>query len=477
MVYCGIDLGTTNALVTCFSEAGAEPLLLDGSLFLPSCVYVGQERTEVGESAKNHGRLDCDRLIASSKRYMPDRKIWTIDGVDWTPQMAAKEILKKIAAYIREEKQQDDSDIPEEIFAVITVPACWPSAACRATKQAAQEAGIHCIGLLPEPVAAAQAYASYYGTDERLLIVDVGGGTFDLAIVDSTSELMCQRDVGGDPQLGGDDFDKAIAENILRPALSDPSGRRPDELLDIARIAKYQLQEAESAAIERRLSNNSILNIRISRDQYIDVCGGLHGRMAIALENLIRGREDQFSKVVVVGGMGKDPNVLELLRSYPEFKDKFSGPQENYMSMVSAGAALHCWNLKNRNAHVVNFVTYTAIGIATDNNDGKGTVFTSIIPKGTSVPLNGNIKKTMRFSNSKPELGYVTLNVYESGGGGEDLGDCIPYGSYTVPMRSVSGNGNDFLVSMELNADRVLTVYDGENNFRERIDLEKTDRR
>lgn len=244
-LYAGIDLGTTNSVVCLMTETGVVPVEVDGEETYPSALLVENGAFRVGRAAKNMRLLKSDRCIVNAKTAMPDGKQWVIDGRTYTPADAAREVLRKAVQAIREA-----SGSQQEIRAVVTVPACFSSAACAATRQAAEEAGLTLLRLLPEPDAAAFAYAADSGETGNILVVDTGGGTFDLALVSPKEDgsMNCIA-VGGDNRLGGNDFDRVILEQFLLPNVVGEADGDPEhaamarqELEDIAAAIKEELQ-------------------------------------------------------------------------------------------------------------------------------------------------------------------------------------------------------------------------------------------
>lgn len=485
-IYVGIDLGTSNTILAMMTDDGVRPLEPFGYANLPSCLIVTQDgQIQVGNKAKNRRSRFSDRYIANSKPHMPNKKTWTIDGVTYTPKDAAREVLKAAVTAIREETGIGDD---EEIRAVITVPACFSSLACTATQEAAVEAGLTCLKLQMEPVAAAMAYSGQLHNARNVLVIDTGGGTFDLALVHVDSRKLLDggancfqfdrsNDVGGDANLGGNDFDKVILEKFLLPNLMGTSDGNPqnvsnrDQLLeDMATNVKEYLQGISITECHKAYTfpDGTRIDITVTEEEYINACGELLSRMSFALNDLMSRTTDGVDKILMVGGMANDPCIRKLVSDmYPDIPAEVP---EQYMNMIAAGAAVEAWDISNGGLGFRNAITYTALGIAVDAEDGTDTpIFSAIINRGESISPNAPLVATpRRYSNSYDNATSLSIVILESTGSTK-LADCTIHGNYIVRVPPKPKHENHIRVEMSLDVSRVLTVQCFDNDTNEQL--------
>ena len=254
----GIDLGTTNSVVSVYRRGVAETLPVDGRAALPSVVsFRPDDSVLVGQPAKSRLLLDPENTIASAKRFMGDRaKRYPIGRRSLSPPDVAALVLGKL-------KASSEAALGEQIWdAVITVPAYFTEAQREDTKRAGEEAGFNVLRLIPEPTAAAIAYGLDKGKDRALMVYDRGGGTFDVSILQVRGNSFEVKAVGGDGELGGDDFDAAIA---AWAAAQFHAQTGLDVSTDTSRqglTARQRLKEAsETAKIELSQSERAELSI------------------------------------------------------------------------------------------------------------------------------------------------------------------------------------------------------------------------
>ncbi len=340
----GIDLGTTFSALARLNGIGRPEIVpnCEGERITPSAVYFEEEEADtirVGLEAVNCRQLNPERAVRWIKRHMADQN-WkkNIDGRDWTPQEISSLILKKL-------KQDGSIESPIKDV-VISVPAHFDEVRRKATMDAGTLAGLNVVGIVNEPVAAALYYATTQNVNGRVLVYDLGGGTFDVTILDIDGQeinIICSQ---GDHALGGVDFDKKIVE-LLEEAYRKE--HKADLIQNEQDRAKYE-DEAEDVkkTLSRRNSVRKILygaagsvRVEITREQYGKAIEPLIARTEILIEVALEEAKSKVSdiqKVLLVGGSTRMPVVQERL------KEKFGFEPEiavNVDECVSLGAAIH----------------------------------------------------------------------------------------------------------------------------------------
>ncbi|NPV46572.1 MAG: molecular chaperone DnaK [Armatimonadetes bacterium] len=397
----GIDLGTTNSCVA-IVEAGEPTVIVnaDGGRTTPSVVHFAKSGERlVGQQAKRQAVLNPERTIASIKRKMGTRETVTIDGKDYTPEQISALILSKLKAdaeaYLGEEIKQ----------AVITVPAYFDDTQRTATKHAGEIAGLEVLRIINEPTAAALAY----GAQERdkrqkeatILVYDLGGGTFDVSILDVEIGKGEERDyyevlaTSGDTHLGGDDFDERVID-YLADEFKKETGidLRKDRqalqrLKDAAEKAKCEL----STTLQTNISLPFITNVEgegpkhlemtLTRAKLEELIGDLIERTAVSVEPAIREAgitKEKIDEVILVGGSTRIPAVQELVRRLTGKEPKKGiNPDE----VVAVGAAIQAAVLTGAGAQDMVLVDVTPLTLGVET---LGDVFDVVIPRNTSIP-------------------------------------------------------------------------------------------
>lgn len=467
-IYAGIDLGTSNTIIALRDDYGVTPMEPFGYPNLPSCMIVEGNNIMVGHTAKNRRSQKAERYISNTKPHMPNGKKWTIDGVEYTPKDVAREILKAAVEAIRQETGSD-----EEIKAVITVPACYTSLACAATKEAAAEAGLTCLGLELEPVAAAIGYGQQPVNVRNVLIVDIGGGTFDLSIVqvshNNSNPFSFDRNNGieGDTNLGGNDFDRAILEQFLLPNLRGESSgnqlavtRRNQQLEDMATNIKEYLQGIGITQCRKtdKFPDNTSIDVVVTMDNYMNACSHLLFRMSEKLEALKARANVPIDRVLLVGGMANDPLVRKLVAEvFPGITIDIS---DQFMNVIAAGAAEAAWYMENNDGiRIIAPVTYTAIGVAVDVPENPvEQMFSQIIPRGITISQEEEAPPySQRYSNMHDNDTEIVIRILESTGSTK-CSDCAIHGEYIVPIQPKPAHKNCIRVDMSLDINRELKV-------------------
>ena len=408
----GIDLGTTNSCVAVLE--GGEPVVIanaEGARTTPSVVAFSKtgERM-VGQVAKRQAVTNADRTIASIKRHMGENYKVGIDGKNYTPQEISAMILTKL-------KQDAESYLGQPVTeAVITVPAYFSDAQRQATKDAGKIAGLDVKRIINEPTAAALAYGMDKEMDQKIMIYDLGGGTFDVSILDIGDGAFEVLATAGDTRLGGDDFDQRIMDHLVAEF-------KKVEGIDLSkdRVAMQRLKEAaEKAKIElsgMTTTNVNLpyitadatgpkhLDVTITRAQFNQMTADLVERTLKPVRQAMSDAgvtASDLHKVLLVGGSTRIPAVQEAVKNITG-KEGFKGinPDE----CVALGAAVQGGVLTGDVTDVLLLdVTPLSLGIET-----MGGVFTRLIDRNTTIPT----RKSQIFSTAADGQTSVEVHVLQ----------------------------------------------------------------
>lgn len=343
----GIDLGTTYSVVAHVSDAGAIEVLenLQGDRLTPSVVYFDRPGSAVvGQDAKNMAHIQPDRVVASIKRHMGKDFLLTFDGQTYRPEAISAVILRALA-----EGAAAELSVPvADLVAVVTVPAYFGVAEREATATAAKIAGLECVDLVAEPVAAALAYGVTSGDRGTVLVFDLGGGTFDVTVVELAQSGPRVVAVDGSNELGGLNFDERLGELLQQRYVQATSD---EEALDDEDFVLRLSAEAE--AVKRSLSTRETgsaliehsgqrSRIAVSREEFETLTADLLGACATVVDRVIAAAaalgSARPSQVVLVGGSTRMPMIREGLERHLGVPVRIGDPD----LVVAQGAAIHC---------------------------------------------------------------------------------------------------------------------------------------
>lgn len=408
----GIDLGTTNSVVAVME--GGKPTVIanaEGSRTTPSIVGFSKTGEKlVGQLAKRQAILNPDKTIASIKRHMGDDYKVNIDGKDYTPQEISAMILRKLAddasAYLGEKVTS----------AVITVPAYFNDAQRQATKDAGKIAGLDVLRIVNEPTAAALAYGLEKEKSEKVLVFDLGGGTFDVSILEIGDGVHEVLSTSGDTHLGGDDFDQKIMDWICDEF-------KKQEGIDL-KGDKQAMQRVKEAAEKAKCELSSVmetninlpfitadangpkhLDLNLTRAKFEDLSRDLLNRCKTPVENALKDAgisKSDINEVVLVGGSTRIPAVQQLVK---EYTGKDPNQSVNPDEVVAVGAAIQAGVLAGEVKDIVLLdVTPLTLGIET-----LGGVMTPLVPRNTTIPVS----KSQVFSTAENNQTAVDIHVLQ----------------------------------------------------------------
>ena len=407
----GIDLGTTNSVVAVLE--GGEPTVIanaEGNRTTPSIVAFKSEEVLVGELAKRQAITNPDNTIRSIKREIGTSWKQEFEGNEYTPQEISARILQKL-------KRDAESYLGEDVTeAVITVPAYFNDAERQATKEAGKIAGLNVLRIINEPTAASLAYGLENSEDKKILVYDLGGGTFDVSVLEISEGVFEVKSTAGDSKLGGDDWDQKVMDWLVEKFKSSTG-------IDIStdNMAMQRIKEgAEKAKIELSSTNETEVNLpfitandagpqhlleKLSRSEFEKITSDLVERTKSPVNKAIEDADLSYSDIdhiILVGGSTRIPSIQALVKNMTG-KDPHKGVNPD--EVVASGAAIQAGVLKGDVKDVLLLdVTPLTLGVET-----KGGIVAKMIERNTTIPT----KRSETFTTAEDGQTEVEIHVLQ----------------------------------------------------------------
>ncbi|MDQ3785157.1 MAG: molecular chaperone DnaK [Actinomycetota bacterium] len=410
----GIDLGTTNSVAA--SLEGGEPTVIpnaEGARTTPSVVAWSRGgEILVGEVAKRQAITNPDRTVRSIKRRMGSDETTDIDGKAWKPQEISARILQKL-------KSDAEAYLGDRVTeAVVTVPAYFDDAQRQATKEAGQIAGLEVLRIINEPTAAALAYGlDKSETEQTILVFDLGGGTFDVSLLDLGEGVFEVKSTSGNTNLGGDDWDQRVMDHLVK-TFKDQNGvdlskdkMAMQRLKEAAEKAKIELSSAQTTTINLPFVTANEqgplhLELTLSRSEFERMTGDLLEACKGPFNQAIRDAGvgvEAIDHVILVGGSTRMPMVRKLVTDLAGGKEPHQGVNPD--EVVAVGAAIQAGVLKGEVKDVLLLdVTPLSLGVET-----KGSIFTRLIERNTTIPT----KRSEVFTTAEDNQPSVEIHVLQ----------------------------------------------------------------
>jgi len=451
----GIDLGTTNSVVAVLE--GGEPTVIanaEGNRTTPSIVAFKGQEVLVGELAKRQAITNPTNTVRSIKREIGTNWKETFEGKEYTPQEISARILQKL-------KRDAESYIGEDVTeAVITVPAYFNDAERQATKEAGQIAGLNVLRIINEPTAASLAYGLENNEDQKILVFDLGGGTFDVSVLEISEGVFEVKSTSGDSKLGGDDWDQRIMDWLIEKFKSSTGIDLTNDKMAIQRIK----EGSEKAKIELSSTSETEINLpfitandagpqhlleKLTRSEFEKITADLVERTKEPVQKALSDAGLKYSEIdhiILVGGSTRMPAVQSLVKTLTG-KDPHKGVNPD--EVVAAGAAIQAGVLKGDVKDVLLLdVTPLTLGVET-----KGGIMTKMIERNTTIPT----KRSETFTTAEDNQTQVEIHVLQ--GEREMASGNKSLGKFTLTDIPASRQGTPQIeVTFDIDANGIVNV-------------------
>ena len=497
-IFIGIDLGTTNTLACYLKNGKPELIRFAGKTLLPSVIYVGEDgNIIVGQKAKKHGVVDPLNVIRSSKTYMADaKKTWTVGGKTFNPTEAATEILKEVKAQtIKKLKCSPDTIIN----AVITVPAYFNGNQKDETKKAGAAAGLKVQQIITEPMAAAVAAVRELELNEKIFVVDLGGGTFDISVLeaDQANHIYRALDIDGDRRLGGDDFDKLVYDyfiGIIQDDLGlDLSSQKKSGLdhNEYYSMTGRVLEEAEKAKID--LSDSEIVdvnipnlfyyngknydfNIEFTREEFDNICKPIYDKIISRIKKFTdtsdKFKISEISTIILAGGSCYIPKVRQEVE---KIFGRKADSQLNLDTLVAIGACFVAESINGGLAFHPQDILSHSFGVEVLSPNSKKMILSKILKKGEEYPCEFSKVYTTVQNNQTT----VPIYIYEAGDDAEDIEDIDAHDYYgdvsleNIPKAPAGVPKIKVTFNYDISGVVIVTAQDENSGVRNLIEIKK----
>jgi len=454
----GIDLGTTNSEIAVLEDGKARVIQIDHEPIMPSCVGRNKEgKLVVGNAARNQLISNPESTILSIKRKMGEKVTVRLGEKDFSPEEISSFILMKL-------KKEAEAQLGREIRkAVITVPAFFNESQRKATKDAGDLAGLDVVRIINEPTAAAVAYDAGHKENHKMLVYDLGGGTFDVSLVmveKGVVEVMASH---GDTKLGGDDFDQLLMDHVIKEFKVKQGVDLKEDLKAKSRLkitlekAKHGLSDNPFVKIKEEFIYKDLhLDIEISRSEYEEMIRPLLQKTLDCIHMCLKDASilpGDIDKIILVGGSTRTPLVHQIIRDEMGIEPNY---EVNPDLIVAMGAAIQGGVIAGLETHsiLVDITPYTfgTSALGELNGEIQTDVFIAVIKRNTPLPVS----KSEVFCTIYDNQDSVEVNIFQ---GEEPLAtDNILIGKFMVEGLSAVPEGNKIVLNLELDLNGMLKV-------------------
>lgn len=464
----GIDLGTTTSIISAYKDGKPIPIKnrMTGKEITQSIISVDKKTNHITVGEEADGQYEDDNVVKEIKRCMGDRKQITLNGKIYSPEDISSMIIKYLKEYAEEYLNEAITEV------VITVPANFPIEAKKATEIAAQLAGLNVLRIIQEPTAAALAYGyDKESSDEKILVYDLGGGTFDVSIIELVEGVVDVVAHDGDRHLGGADFDKKVIDYVLDYLKSEYELKIDDK--SILHRIKNECKKFKEQLSFKPIVNLNIpfigikdnqpinLNIDLSQYKFNELCSDLVSRTIAAVESCLKSakmKPTDISKVILVGGSTRMPIIKEKVEEYFGF-----APTTNIEPdlAVSMGAAIQAGIIKGESDTIIMDRISYGFGVRTIGMFGdqyRDNVYDEIIPP--QAQINMEYKKDFITIHDHQKILEVNCYQREPGTKSIDISDMVPIGEPMIieDLPTEEGRQQDINISMSYNLNGIINV-------------------